>query len=375
MNAVVGKHLVLAGAGHAHMVTLQNIDRICRLGHKVTVIGPDEYHYYSGMGPGLLGGTYTEKEIRFASRKIVEQRGGRFVRDAVACINPEKRVVSLQSGSELSYDILSCNFGSFVPKRFVSSENCPVFSVKPIRNLAEAGSYIRDVGRWKKIHIGIIGGGASSAELAGNVLQLAANAELDKPRVTVFCRSSFLGRSSERVRSYCRSYLNQAGVVIIENTAVSVVENGVISTVRGDRMPVDLVFAAHGIQPSPVFQNSGIAVGANGGLLVNEYLQAVEHPFIFGGGDCIYFSPQPLSSVGVYAVRQNPVLYRNLCAALQGERLQAFHPGGGYLLILNLGNGIGVLEKGKVFWHGRLAFILKDFIDRRFMKKYSLRPL
>ncbi len=52
------KQLVLIGGGHAHMVTLANLATITEQGHDVTVIGPSEFHYYSGMGPGMLAGTY-----------------------------------------------------------------------------------------------------------------------------------------------------------------------------------------------------------------------------------------------------------------------------------------------------------------------------
>lgn len=65
-----------------------------------------------------------------------------------------------------------------------------------------------------------------------------------------------------------------------------------------------------------------------GGLLVNKYLQCTAHPEIFGGGRCIYFKDRPLDKVGVYTVRQNPVLYQNLMASLEETVLQPFDPGG-----------------------------------------------
>jgi len=67
------KHLVLAGGGHAHMMALAQLGRFVEKGHKVTVIGPSEHHYYSGMGPGMLGGTYAPEEIRFDTKQVVEK--------------------------------------------------------------------------------------------------------------------------------------------------------------------------------------------------------------------------------------------------------------------------------------------------------------
>ena len=114
-----------------------------------------------------------------------------------------------------------------------------------------------------------------------------------------------------------------------------------------------------------------MAVGPDGGLLVNRYLQSPDYPEIFGGGDCISFAPQPLDKVGVYAVRENPILFHNLKAYLQDKELMPFDPGGDYLLIFNLGNGQGVLRKKRLFFTGKLAFWIKDWIDKKFMAKFQ----
>jgi NADH dehydrogenase FAD-containing subunit len=74
----------------------------------------------------------------------------------------------------------------------------------------------------------------------------------------------------------------------------------------------------------------------------------------------------------VYAVRQNPILYHNILASLEGGELMTFRPQKNYLLIFNLGDGKGVLWKNRFVWDGRLAFILKDYIDRKFMKKFQV---
>ncbi len=64
--------------GHAHMVTLANLHTFIEKGYGVTVIQPSEHHYYSGMGLGMLAGTYRPDDIRFATRKLVEEKGGNF---------------------------------------------------------------------------------------------------------------------------------------------------------------------------------------------------------------------------------------------------------------------------------------------------------
>ena len=106
-------------------------------------------------------------------------------------------------------------------------------------------------------------------------------------------------------------------------------------------------------------------------MLVNGYLRSTEHSNIFGGGDCIYFKDSPLDKVGVYAVRQNPILYHNLMATLESSELKPFDPGGEYLLIFNLGDGTGIFYKWGIQFGGRLAFRIKDYIDRKFMRQFQ----
>lgn len=126
------------------------------------------------------------------------------------------------------------------------------------------------------------------------------------------------------------------------------------------------------MKPSKVFAASDLSTGKDGGLKVNRYLQSVSHPEIFGGGDCIWFEPNPLDKVGVYAVRQNPVLVHNVRAQLEGSSLKSFDPGGSYLLIFNIGGGKGILHKNGLSFGGPLAFRIKDYIDRKFVKQFKV---
>jgi NADH dehydrogenase FAD-containing subunit len=128
---------------------------------------------------------------------------------------------------------------------------------------------------------------------------------------------------------------------------------------------------AVGVKPSSLFRDSGIPTGADGGLLVNRFLQSMAHPEIFGGGDCICFAPRPLAKVGVYAVRQNPVLLQNLRSALGGGDLLAFTPQKSYLLAFNMGDGTAIVRWQGVVFDGRPGFALKDYLDRRFMKMFQ----
>ncbi len=164
--------------------------------------------------------------------------------------------------------------------------------------------------------------------------------------------------------------LEARGVDVSLRTRVAWVEDGAVITEAGERLAFDFLVNAAGLQPPPLMRASGLATDAAGALRVNRYLQALDQPAVFGGGDCVAFEDRPLAKVGVYAVREAPVVFHNLLAALAGEgraRLRPFKPQGRFLQILNVGDGTALAVRHRLYWHGRAAFWLKDFLDRRFL--------
>jgi NADH dehydrogenase FAD-containing subunit len=365
------KRLVLAGGGHAHMMTLANLNQFVERGHRVTVIQPSTYHYYSGMGPGMLGKTYRPEEIRFATRHVVEKKGGTFVLGKIARVDQKAKTVALESGESLPFDVISFNVGSHVPQTHIIGDGADIFTVKPIEKLLEAQQRILDLSSLRKITIGIIGGGPSAVEIAGNIWRLVRGNKHHRPEIIIFTSKALMPDHPQGVRNKAYASLTSRGVKVLEQSRVKEIDTGRIRLDSGQDHGLDIIFVAVGVKPSEVFKASGLPTGPDGGLLVNRYLQCTAHPNMFGGGDCIYFEEHPLDKVGVYAVRQNPVLLHNLMAALEERDLQSFEPGGDYLLIFNLGDGTGIFRKKWLLFGGRPAFIAKDYIDRKFMRKFQ----
>lgn len=353
------------------MMVLANLRTFVDKGIGVTVIQPSPYHYYSGMGPGMLGGTYRPEEIRFATQKVVEDKGGTFVLGKAERIDTARQVVLLEDGGrEITYDVLSCNAGSQVPAADLGSGD-NVFTSKPIEELLEAKERILALAREKTITVAVVGSGPSAVEIAGNINQLCRLQGVNLPQIQLFAGRGFMSGKPEKVGQLVRRVLVGKGITIHDGGRVRRIGEGGVMLEDGREFAADLIFAAVGVKPSPIFRRSGLAVGPDGGLEVDAHLRAVGQETIFGGGDCIHFAPQPLDKVGVYAVRQNPVLLHNLLASLEGRPLKTFEPGGTYLLIYNLGDGDGVLAKWSLAFSGKLAFTIKDWIDRRFIKNFQ----
>jgi len=147
---------------------------------------------------------------------------------------------------------------------------------------------------------------------------------------------------------------------------------GLARSESGREVSFDVAILTIGIMPQRIFVDSGVEISEDGALLVNDYLQSTSYPDIFGGGDCIAIKGKRLRRVGVYAVREAPILFRNLLVTLEGRPLMTFKPQKRYLLIFNLGDGSGLLVRGSWVWKGRLAFTFKNYLDTRFMAKFQI---
>ena len=364
------KNLVILGGGHAHLLLLSRLQTITGRGHRAVLVSPSSYHYYSGMAPGMLGGTYRPEDLRFPVEAMARSRGAVFIKDSAVRIDPHAREVLLTSGKRIPYDILSCNLGSSVSFRGFSPYGDGLYNVKPVEQLIKAQQHIKKLSGSPALKILVIGGGPAAVETAGNAWKFVSTRTGVSPTILLVTGRGLLARYPSKARSYTLKSLSARGITILEGVRVSLIENRAAVLDNGTVWEWDICFAATGIRPPDIFLKSGIATGADRGMLVNHFLQSVSHPDIFGGGDCICFQERPLDKAGVYAVRQGPVLLHNICGALNTTPLRPFFPQKNYLLLFNLGNGKGLFCRGSIVFGGRLCFLLKHAIDKTFVNKF-----
>ncbi len=424
--------LLLLGAGHAHLDTLRAIPALTARGHAVTVVGPGPCHCYSGMGPGVLGGTYPPQAMALPVQRMVQAAGGTFITDTAVRIDAPGHVVQFASGLRLEYDVCSCNVGSVVAHPLPGSTHAPdgndgnppmlpVFTVKPIENLYRARQALLHLAARGPVHVVVAGGGPAALEVACNAAVCLARTRSGTPpvvpggdSVTLVAGHGLLPGLPERARMLCRAMAATRGVCILEGVrAMGTVPDGVLLD-DGRSLPAHMALLATGVAPPPLFVASGLSPRTNGstkgrtkggadgrpdggtssesrdksggGLAVNAHLQSLAHPDLFGGGDCIHFTPAPLPRVGVHAVRQGPVLAANLATRLDvhargsaraprsAAPLVPYIPRPGHLLVLDTGAGTGVLHRplgrGAICFDGRAAFLLKRAIDTWFMRRH-----
>lgn len=365
-------HAVLLGAGHAHLLTLLRAGAFTARGHRLTVVAPDRF-WYSGLATAMLGGEVAPECDQVDVAALAARGGGRFVRDLVTRVDPAARLVHLEHGPPLAYDALSLNLGSETPAIPGEGEACH-YAVKPIRRVwdlrTELERRFRDAPR-ATVRIVLAGGGVTGCELAGNLAALAArrggSAEITVLAAGEGVLDSVPAAAARRVvDALCRR-----GVVVRTAARVARLDGGRAMLGDGDAVPFDLFVNATGLGPGRVIRRCGLPVDEAGALRVDGHLRSIADPAVHGGGDCVSVEAHGLPRVGVYAIRQAPILCHNLLASLEGWAPRRFRPQRRYLWIMNLGDGSGLAVRGALWWHGRASHWLKDRIDRRFLCRYQ----
>ena len=365
--------IVLAGGGHAHLHTLRRVPDLARRGFDVTLVNPSPHLYYSGMATGVVSGVYAPEEDRIDVRRLVE-RGGSFVEGRIRRVRAEDRTLVLEDGRTVPYDAASFCLGSTTALREAARYD-DVLPVKPVENAAEINRLLRDWSGEGPMKLLVVGGGAAGCEVAANALALLERLGKRGEVTVAEGGSTLLEASPERARRSIGAYLERRGARVLMETEIVSFDPGRARTSDGRSLAYDLAVLAVGIDANGgVFRDSGLPVGPCGGLWVDRALRSVADARLFGGGDAVSFRGVGLPKLGVFAIRQGPVLCHNLQAVLRGEPLKEYVPQKRFLYVLNLGDGTGLAVYDRLVWRGRLAWRLKSRVDRGFMAEYSGRP-
>ena len=363
------KTAVLLGAGHAHLYSIRRAAQFCQRGIRLVLVSPGPF-WYSGLATGMLGGFYRPAQNQIDVAALVRAAGGEWIQGRAAGIDPAGQNILLEDGREVDFDALSINVGSEAIDLPGASGHRNVYPLKPLEHLARLRHDLEAAGRTVR-RVVVVGGGASGGEIAMNLRALLDRLGAAKTEVILMAAGDRLFEQfAPAVAGKAARLLRERRVDVRLRARVTHVEDGAVVTGQGERLAFDVLVNAAGLKPSALLRASGLPVGPDGALRVNRFLQAVGQPAIFAGGDCAVFEERPLAKVGVYAVREAPILFHNLLASLERGRqtsLRAFQPQRSFLLILNLGDGTGLAVWRRLSWHGRAAFWLKDYLDRRFL--------
>ena len=374
----VKRHLLLLGAGHAHVQVLHGLAQ-----HKladdvaVTLVAPHPRQLYSGMVPGFVAGHYTLTDCMIPLDGLLARSGVIYVQGSATAVNAEARTVTLASGKTLPYDWLSLDTGPVMDREKIELQmpgaREHALFVRPIEAFGQLWPRVMAMAQQQKIRLVVVGAGAAGLELAMAAAH-ALRGSLLAPgsRVTLLSGAQVPGASYPAgVQRRIARALQRLRIEVLAESCVGLHAGGMrLGNVQ--RLACDVPLLALGAQAPAWLSGSGLALDEGGFVAVNAYQQSTSHPAVFAAGDVASRIDKPHARSGVYAVRAGPPLLANLRAASQGKPLKPYRPQARTLNLLSCGGRHAIAVWGDLAVEGAWVWRWKNRIDREFVARYAV---
>lgn len=377
------RDIVLVGGGHSHVGVLRRFGMHPLPGVRLTVICRDSHTPYSGMLPGYVAGHYSYDEVHIDIARLARFAGARFIRDEALALDREAGKVLCRNRPPLPYDYLSINIGSTPQMGNVAGAAEHAVPVKPIDGFNARWLLLLERARNHAgaTRIAVVGGGAGGVELT-LAMQYRLRKELraagrnpDELSFHLLTNDAvILPTHNASVRRAFERVLGRRGVALHCNAEVNEVSAARLRTAGGETVDADEIVWVTRAGGARWLRETGLALDADGFIQVTDTLQTVTDPKVFAAGDIASMINHPLEKAGVFAVRQGPPLAENLRRAIEGRALEPYRPQGRWLALISTGDRYAVASRGALGFQGAWVWRWKDWIDRRFMRKFSRFP-
>ena len=369
-SAPAVKDILLAGAGHSHVQVLRRFGMRPEPGLRLTIVAREVETPYSGMLPGHVAGVYDAGELHIDVARLARFAGANFIAAEVTGVEPDQNRVLLRGRPPMRYDILSINTGG-VPGGGLEPAEW-ITPVKPIGRFLPRWQAVADRLAEETVRLVIVGGGPGSVELA-----LAVRTRFpDTSRcVVVTADRDIMPGHTAAVRRRLRALLRERDVEVVPEFFAEGADADAVRARDGREIAHDHVFWVTGVDASAAFSEGGLATDERGFVAVNRYLQSISHANVFASGDAAAMQRQPRPKSGVFAVRQGPTLADNLRRYALEQPLRRYRAQSEALALIGTGQGHAVASRGALHASGRWVWRCKDWIDRRFMRRFQVLPV
>ena len=377
------RQIVLIGAGHTHLQILKWWRRKPLPRADLTLVTAFDHAAYSGMLPSTLAGLYQPADMLMDMPKLCAHCGVRLIVDRANRLDPAARVIEFAHQPALTFNVASINIGSVPAEEPLWQSHRILISVKPLSSFLQRFDvrFRELVEQWKQapgpemLQIVVVGAGAAGIELAlcleqhKHELELPADVRIVDSNTTVI--PDFAPRTIRRVEKV----LKLRGIDLSLGSAVADCDDEGVGTLvleNGERIRADLVIWAAGAAPPMALRGFELPKTPRGFLATRPTLQTTADAPVFVSGDSADFEAYSLPKAGVFAVRQAPVLWKNLQNHLSRRPLVEFRPQKNFLRVLSCGDGTAILEYKGFTSHSAWAWKLKNWIDHKWVRQFQI---
>jgi NADH:ubiquinone reductase (H+-translocating) len=349
------KHIVILGGGFAGMKTAESLEHqfLHDRSVSITLVSETNALLFTPMLAEVAGSSLEPSHISTPLRTSLPRTN--FVRATVEAVDLDNHLVRLASDPsrddagprQIPYDQLVLALGAV--SNYLGLTNVQKYALdfkslldairvrnRVIEMFERADSETNPVLRQRLLTFVIAGGGFAGVELAGALNDFARGILVDYPNlrpeelkvVLVHARDHILPELSESLGRYAQEKMAARGVIFRLNARLLDVQPGVVMLSDGEIPAETLVWTA-GTAPNPLLRMLPVERDKRGAVIVETTLAVKDHPCIWALGDCAAVvdgvTGKSCPPTAQFALREAPVLAKNIRATLEGCPLQPFH--------------------------------------------------
>jgi pyridine nucleotide-disulfide oxidoreductase family protein len=342
-------------------------------GWDVHLVTPYRRQIYSGMLPGWIAGHYPIEHCAIALDALAARAAVALHETAGIGLDPVRNVIRCADGTNLHFDHLSIDTGPMPGIDHLPGSVEHALPIRPIERFIGAWPQLvkRIQGHNDRFNLVILGGGAAGVELAFAIHRRAKTERWSHLHMAVVGLEALpMDGTPDAIRRRAMALLLRRGLDWRGERRALRIEPRRIVFEQSKPLDFDACLVSTGAAAPAWPLASGLATDQRGFIRVGPTLQSVSHSHIFAAGDVAsYHDARPKS--GVYAVKAGPVLADNLRAVCEGRSLRRWSPQRRALYLISTGEHHALASWGRWSWGGNWVWHWKDWIDRRFMRRFG----
>jgi NADH:ubiquinone reductase (H+-translocating) len=365
-----GPAVLVVGGGFAGMSALQVL---ARSRADVTLVDRNVYSTFQPLLYELATAGLTSADVAYPLWSATGKRGARFRNGELVSLDRDRRVATLKTGEEISYDYLIIATGvsaAFFGVQGAAEHSMSLYTRRDavaLRNELLAALERRNEGLLDpEFDVTIVGGGATGVELAGTLAELrnvalpAVFPEIDRSMFKVRLVEmgpALLAPYHDSLRQYARRQLIDRGVDVFLNTAIKEVRPESVLLADGTEHRSDITVWAAGISGPDAGWTAGLPRGKGHRIEVGPDLRVTGQERVFATGDVSICEQEPVAQLAQPAIQQGRHAAEQVVRLMAGQPTAPFkyHDKG---TMATIGRRSAVVElRGGVRLRGTLAWL------------------
>jgi NADH dehydrogenase len=385
----MAKRIVILGAGYAGIEAARVLHKKLKKQSDVEIVLIDQNDHHTLLTElhEVAGHRVEPSGVQVSIEHALQYTKAKFVQDKIVRTDlKEKKLFS--DKHTYSFDYLVTGFGS-EPAYFgipgIEQNAFTLWSLddaKTVRNhilsMFQQASREKDPKKRNELLTFAVGGGGfTGVELMGELIEwthaLCRQYNIDRKEVKLLiieALPTILPIINEKLIKKSIQYMEKHGVEILTNSPITNVEPDSFTVKSGKTYMTRTLVWTGGIQTSSFVKELGVTVGKRNRVVVNEFCQTVEYPYVYATGDNMQFTDEKgevLPPLVETALQSGHTAATNIANEILGKGKEKLKPNL-HCVMVSIGSTYGVAQlNGMPLMSGFLAIIMEHLVNMHYL--------